>query len=100
MESHLGQATEKHPRSGQKTLLAIQNPLSILLQVWQGGLESINRGAGDPWQGQARRKQGQALASCKRLGVGAWHIICRVAVENAEVRGKIWWSDAVKYMAA
>ncbi|CAE7753366.1 unnamed protein product, partial [Symbiodinium pilosum] len=40
----------------------------VEVDVWQGGLESINRGAGDPWQGQ--------------------------------VRGKIWWSDAVKYMAA
>ena len=22
-------------------------------KVWQGGFDSINRGAGDPWQGQA-----------------------------------------------
>ena len=24
-----------------------------LYKVWQGGFDSINRGAGDPWQGQA-----------------------------------------------
>ncbi|CAE7874790.1 unnamed protein product, partial [Symbiodinium microadriaticum] len=40
----------------------------VEVDVWQGGFDSINRGAGDPWQGQ--------------------------------VRGKIWWSDAVEYMAA
>eukprot|EP00434_Breviolum_minutum_P003354 symbB.v1.2.002950.t1/scaffold164.1/size290097/4 len=38
------------------------------VEVWQGGFDSINRDAGDPWRGQ--------------------------------VQGKIWWSDAVEYMAA
>ncbi|CAK9115281.1 unnamed protein product [Durusdinium trenchii] len=40
----------------------------IEVEVWQGGFESINRDAGDPWRGQAH--------------------------------GRIWWSDAVEYMAA
>lgn len=40
----------------------------VEVEVWQGGFDSINRDAGDPWRG--------------------------------EVQGKIWWSDAVEYMAA
>jgi len=42
----------------------------VHLDIWEGQLTSINRGAGDPWRGTSRGK------------------------------GKVWWGDVVDYLAS
>lgn len=41
-----------------------------LPQVWQGGFESINRDAGDPWRGQAMTAD---VKEKERLPRDGWH---------------------------
>jgi len=37
--------------------------------VWQGGFDSINRDAGDPWRGQADTIQGELVGKVKQLEI-------------------------------